>query len=172
MDYASQLQQYLKDYFEKLDFAVTHFSASNESQEYKACSFLLTNKKIIYRQAKITPAKLGQFVTIWKRNSEGITAPFDWNDEFDYFIVTVVREETMGQFIFPKNVLRDRGIISYLNKDGKRGIRVYAPTEIVKSKQAITTQQWQQNYYVSREINTEELKKRLHQLLNYCESTL
>lgn len=172
MDYASQLQQNLKDYFEKLDFAVTNFIASNESQEYKACSFLLTNKKIIYRQAKITPAKQGQFVTIWKRNSEGITAPFDWNDEFDYFIVTVVREETMGQFIFPKNVLRDRGIISYLNKDGKRGMRVYAPIEIVKSKQAITTQKWQQNYYVSREINTEELKKRLHHLLNYCESTL
>ncbi|MBU2061800.1 MAG: MepB family protein, partial [Bacteroidetes bacterium] len=52
------------------------------------------------------------------------------------------------------------------------GMRVYAPTEIVKSKQAITTQKWQQNYYVSREINTEELKKRLYHLLNYCESTL
>ena len=172
MDYASQLQQNLKAYFEKLDFAVTNFIASSESQEYKACSFLLNNKKIIYRQAKITPTKLGHFVTIWKRNPEGITAPFDWNDEFDYFIVIVIREEKMGQFIFPKNVLKDCGIISYLNKDGKRGMRVYAPTEIVKSKQAITTQKWQQNYYVSREINTEELKKRLHHLLNYCDSTL
>jgi hypothetical protein len=172
MDYASQLHQNLKAYFEKLDFAVTNFIASSESQEYKACSFLLNNKKIIYRQAKITPTKLGQFVTIWKRNPEGITAPYDWNDKFDYFIVIVVREDKIGQFIFPKNVLRDHGIISYLNKDGKRGIRVYAPTEIVKSKQAITTQKWQQNYYVSREINTEELKKRLHQLLNYCDSTL
>ena len=148
MDYASQLQQNVKAYFEKLDFAITNFSVASESQEYEACSFLLNNKKIIYRQAKITPTKSGQFVTIWKRNSAGITTPFDEEDDFDYFVITVIDNEKIGQFIFPKTVLNAKGIISHNNnKAGKRGMRVYVPSDVVFSKQAIQTQKWQADYF-------------------------
>ena len=44
-----------------------------ESTEYNACSYTVNGQKIIERTAKITPKKIGQFVTCWKRNIDGIT---------------------------------------------------------------------------------------------------
>ena len=58
-----------------------------ESKDYLAQTFQLDNQNIIFRKAKITPTKTGQFVTVWKRNGKGITAPFSVSDELDFIIV-------------------------------------------------------------------------------------
>jgi hypothetical protein len=42
-----------------------------ESLEYAACSFKLNSMSVKFRVAKITPTKIGQFVTLWKRVSKG-----------------------------------------------------------------------------------------------------
>lgn len=55
----------------------------------------------------------------------------------------------MGQFVFPKSVLADKGIITRKGKEGKRGIRVYSPWDIVTNKQAEKTQTWQTKYFLS-----------------------
>lgn len=102
--------------------------------------FELDGQKIIGRISKITPTKTGQFVTIWKRNKKGTTEPFDIQDDFEFIIIISKSGESIGQFIFPKSVLAEKGIISQDKKNGKRGIRMYPPWDTVTNKQAAKTQ--------------------------------
>lgn len=118
-----------------------------ESQDYNAYRFDLNSLKICYRTAKITPTKTGQFVTLWKRNKNGIIEPFDFCDEIDAVIISVSKENNLGQFIFPKTILLEKGVFSTKTKEGKRAIRVYPPWDQTSSKQAQKTQQWQLNYF-------------------------
>ncbi|MEQ1722257.1 MAG: MepB family protein [Pseudobdellovibrio sp.] len=101
----------------------------------------------IYREAKITPTKNGQFVTVWKRNSKGLTAPYDTSNKIDFYIITVKTKTKSGQFTFPKEVLIKQGIMSVKGKGGKRGLRVYPPWDKPQSKQAEKTQRWQLDYF-------------------------
>jgi len=119
-----------------------------ESAEYDACTFQLNGKSVIHRAAKITPTKIGQFVTIWKRNENGQTEPFHINDDFDFIIISTRNGDLFGQFIFPKSILLEKCIISSDKKQGKRGIRVYPTWDVTINKQAQQTQQWQIEYFV------------------------
>jgi hypothetical protein len=133
--------------FTPCGFNVTDLNVENESQEYGACTYKLNNKFIHFRVSKITPTKIGQFVSIWKRNGENITEPFDVFDKIDFIIITARKDDNFGLFIFPKSILVEKGIIKSNNKAGKRGIRVYAAWDIVENKQAKETQSWQKNYF-------------------------
>jgi hypothetical protein len=128
---------------------LTNLKLSTESLEYGACSFKLNDKKIQYRVSKITPLKTGQFVTIWQRNKDGITEPFDISNDLDFIIIAAKRDNNFGQFIFPKSVLAEKGIITKNNKEGKRGIRVYPPWDTVENKQAEKSQTWQTKYFLT-----------------------
>ncbi len=143
--------------YDKCKFTIANLFLNTESKEYSACSFELNNLKIIYRASKITPTKTGQFVTIWKRNENGITEPFNYEDHFDFIVITCIKDEQLGQFIFPKQVLTENGIISKNRKQGKRGIRVYPPWDEVQNKQAANTQLWQQKYFVELGKNEERV---------------
>ena len=135
--------------YDKCGFDLTDLKLNSESMEYGACSFGLNGNTIQYRVSKITPAKTGQFVTIWKRNKGGITEPFDIVDDIDFIIITSKSDDNFGQFIFPKSVLMNKGIITNNGKEGKRGIRVYPPWDIATSKQAEKTQGWQLKYFLT-----------------------
>lgn len=135
--------------YDQCCFEITNPKLNTESIEYGACSFELDSKKIQHRVSKITPTKNGQFVTLWKRNNNAITEPFDCSDEIDFIIITARSSDNLGQFIFPKSVLADKGIITQNGKSGKRGIRVYPPWDNPKSKQAEKTQSWQINYFLT-----------------------
>ena len=153
-----------KSVYNKCGFQLQNLVWNSESANYAACSFELNIYKIQFRVANITPTKIGQFVAIWKRNNEGITAPFDVADSLDFMIISVRDSENFGQFIFPKSVLVVKGIISQNEKGGKRGIRVYAPWDKPENKQAIKTQAWQINYFVEIRENSPvdfELVKRI-----------
>ena len=110
---------------------------------------MLNGKTIEQRISKITPTKTGQFVTIWKRNKVGITEPFENSDNFDFVIIIARNEDNLWQFIFPKSVLADNGIITRNGKIGKRGIRIYPPWDIATNKQAMKTQSWQMKYFLT-----------------------
>lgn len=158
--FESDLQLVEKSFYNQCGFQLQNLVWNSESTNYGACSFELNNKIIQYRVANITPTKIGQFVAIWKRNSEGITAPFDVSDSLDFLIISVRDSENFGQFIFPKSVLVSKGIISQNTKGGKRGIRVYAPWDKPENKQGIKTQAWQINYFVEiRENSLIDLEK-------------
>jgi len=134
--------------YDACGYNLTNLIENPESAEYGACSFELNEHKVQYRISKITPTKTGQFVTIWKRNEAGITAPFDFADEVDFIIISSRNGADFGQFIFPKIVLVEKGILSRNGEDGKRGIRVYPPWDLVASKQAEKTQAWQTKFFV------------------------
>jgi len=135
--------------YDKCDFTLTDPKLNSESAEYGACSFELNGKTIQHRVSKITPTKTGQFVTIWKRNKNGITEPFDISDDLDFIIITSKSGDNFGQFIFPKSVLANKGIITKNGKKGKRGIRVYPPWESTTNKQAEKTKIWQIKYFLT-----------------------
>ncbi|MBO9673636.1 MAG: MepB family protein [Sphingobacteriaceae bacterium] len=136
-----------------LNYQFRNLQIENESQEYAACTFELNRLKIKHRLSKITPAKTGQFVTIWKRNEAGITTPFHEQDEFDLLIISVNSADHSGHFIFPKNILVQHKIITAKGIEGKRGIRVYPPWDVVTNKQAEKTQQWQVPYFLQIDFN-------------------
>jgi hypothetical protein len=136
--------------------------AEKESEEYDAHTLSIENKNAIYRKAKITPTKIGQFVTLWKRIVNGTIAPFESTEAIEYVIVNCVNKEYNGIFIFPKNVLVNQGVFSTPLKEGKRAIRVYPPWDIAINKQAIKTQKWQLLYFVhTTNINITTLRKLL-----------
>ncbi|MEA5425630.1 MepB family protein [Arcicella lustrica] len=141
--------------YEPCGFNCTEPVLELESAEYGACDFKLDNLNIKYRVAKITPTKTGQFVTLWKRNKQGIIEPFRLDDEIDFFIISTRKDNHFGQFIFPKAVLYEKGVISDETKEGKRAIRVYPPWDDANSKQAQKTQEWQLKYFL--EIPEDEL---------------
>lgn len=141
------IERYLEIY-DDLNLKVVELTYEKESQEYGACRFLLNNLFICFRIAKITPTKLGQFVTLWKRSKDGPIAPFDINDPIDLFVIGVKSDTQEGQFIFPKQILFEKGYVSKNGQGGKRAIRVYPEWEKPVSAQAIKTQKWQMKFFV------------------------
>jgi len=140
---------------------ISGFKPETESKEYNASQFELNGLQIINRNAKITPKKVGQFVTFWKRSKNGPIEPFHENDSFDFFTVNVQANNQLGQFVFPKSVLIKKGIISTLQKEGKRAFRVYPAWDISKSKQAERTQKWQLEYFyhINDSIDFDRVRK-------------
>jgi hypothetical protein len=143
------------------DFKLTRFANESESREYDACRFHLNGLSVICRNGKITPKKTGQFVTFWKRDGHKPIAPFQDTDEVDFFVVNVRTKSRFGQFVFPRSVLIDKGIISTQVKDGKRAFRVYPSWDSVGSKQAEKTRKWQLEYFyeISGEVDFELVKE-------------
>ena len=141
-------QKYL---FEPMGMTSTDVIIEKESQEYGACQFKLQDHIVKFRTAKITPSKVGQFVTFWKRNKVGTIIPYDVQDQFDILIVNARHGNRFGYFIFPKHILLEHKILSKNEQDRKRALRVYPSWDIPKSPQAIKTQAWQLLYFF--EIN-------------------
>lgn len=128
---------------------ISNYQQDLESTTYNACSYEVDGEKIIERTAKITPKKIGQFVTCWKRNATGITQPFEYSDNFDFFIIKIFDDNFAGYFKFSKTALIKNGIISTEKKEGKRGFRIYPIWDKPTSKQAIKTQNWQLEYFIN-----------------------
>jgi hypothetical protein len=149
--------------YKQCGFACTDPTAAAESAEYGACSFTLDGLLVQFRVAKTTPVKVGQFVTVWKRNGNGPIEPFDIMDNINLFIISTRSGSNFGQFVFPKTVLLSKGILSGNGKEGKRAIRVYPPWDIATSSQAKKTQQWQSPFFLqmsgAQKINLDHVKQ-------------
>ncbi|GMU19528.1 MAG: hypothetical protein AMXMBFR12_07200 [Candidatus Babeliales bacterium] len=154
-----------KSLYESSGLLLHDYAVEKEGQEYNAASFKLNNYRIVFRVAKITPTKAGQFVTIWKRIENGPIMPFDTTDSVDFFIIGI-RENDQGQFIFPKQILVAQNYISRDGKGGKRAMRVYPPWTQVTSPQAQKTRDWQIPYYFEISTNNQEQIKRLSALFH------
>ena len=120
----------------------------DESADYGASEFTIKNFSVKFRVGKITPTKIGQFVTFWKRIGEGPILPYEFTDSFDFLVVSVRATNHFGQFVFPKAVLCEKGIISSGEKEGKRAMRIYPPWDTADNSQAKKTQAWQLQYFI------------------------
>ena len=149
--------------YESCNLECTEPLPEPESQDYNAYDFQINGRNIKFRTAKITPTKTGQFVTLWKRNKSGIIEPFDFSDTIDFVIISVRKNDLLGQFIFPKSVLLQKGIFSTATKEGIRATRVYPPWDETTSKQAQKTQKWQLDYFC--EINSKTDPDKIKNLL-------
>lgn len=147
MDFLTHFNILSEQVFDVCKFKVSKPQKEDESSEYHAHTFKVNNKSVHYRHAKITPTKVGQFATFWKRAPSKVIAPYDSSDDIDLLIVTVKAKNHLGQFVFPKSVLIKHGVISVNGKGGKRALRVYPPWDETESKQASKTQSWQLNYF-------------------------
>ena len=143
-----------------LGLIYTNLVQEAESQDYGACSFNLGQKFIKFRVAKITSKKVGQFVTFWKRVGNGPIVPYDITDSFDSLVVSVRNGDCFGQFIFPKDVLLQKGLLSKEGLGGKRAMRVYPVWDITDSSQAKKTQAWQLQYFVEIQPSFDKNKMR------------
>lgn len=158
----NQLLQFVKNtVYDIIGFPIKNITIEAESQEYDACRFNLNTQKIISRTAKITSKKTGQFVTFWKRINNGPIEPFTETDTFDYYVINTSQGDNIGQFVFPKDVLIRKGIVSTKEKEGKRAFRVYPSWDQPISKQAAKTQQWQLSYFylLIKPLDVEKVKK-------------
>lgn len=150
--------------YDKLSFDISEVHNEPEGKEYDACQFKLNGKKIICRSSKITPKKVGQFVTFWKRNKKGITEPFSEADQIDFYVINAKAKNHFGQFVFPKAELIHKGVLSTDSKEGKRGFRVYPKWDKIRNKQAEKTQKWQLNYFyeIGKTIDFERANELYH----------
>ncbi|MFH9075137.1 MepB family protein [Streptomyces alboflavus] len=140
--------------YDPLGFTCSQPVPEAESAEYGAHTFTLDGLDVRFRVAKTTPTKVGQFVTVWQRSEEGPIRPFDEADPVDLFVVSTrdgeqVDGEHFGQFVFTRDVLRARGIVSKGGVGGKRAFRVYPPWVVTTSRQAERTQAWQREWFLA-----------------------
>lgn len=140
--------------YKKAGFIFEKLKIEDESSDYGAADFSINNRSIKFRVGKITPTKVGQFVTFWKRIDKGPIIPYDVSDSFDFLIVSTRFQNHLGQFVFPKALLCQKGIISLSQNKGKRAMRIYPPWSKADNSQAKKTQTWQLNYFVK--ISNEE----------------
>lgn len=129
-------------------FSCSRPVAEAESADYGAHEFTLDGYSVRFRAARTTPTKVGQFVTVWKRSAAGPIQPFDAGDPVDLFVISTRDGRHFGQFVFPRDVLCERDIVSRGGSGGKRAFRVYPPWVTTTSRQARSTQVWQLNHFL------------------------
>lgn len=153
------IHEYENHILKNLNYSISDLQKDEECEEYLGYNFNTNNQLFKFRKAKITPKKVGQFVTLWKRNEQNITEPFHENDCFEYVIIATLDNANLGYFIFPKAVLIEKNIISSNIKEGKRGFRVYPKWCNPSIKQAIKTQNWQLEYFIEIIKNQPDLNR-------------
>lgn len=137
-----------------------------ESADYGAAALELEHQKVLFRVAHTTPTKIGQFVTLWKRHNEGTEIqPIDLADPIDYVFIAVFDTSNKGVFIFNKKILAQKDIISTNGKGGKRAMRVYAPWTKPLAKQAVQSQKWQIQHFLSMNSENETDLNLFHKIM-------
>lgn len=139
---------------------IKNLTKDKESEEYFGYDFQIDSLNIKFRISKITPKKVGQFVTLWKRNAENQIEPFRSDAIFDFYIVVAKQKDKFGFFLFPENVLSQKQILTTNQKKGKLGFRVYPNWTKTQTNQAKNTQLWQTEYFVDlTNNNLSEIEK-------------
>lgn len=83
-------------------------------------------KTIRFRVAKITPTKIGQFVTCWEKGANNINQPYHFDEAPDLLVITIFSDNNIfGQFVFSKDILLKKNILTSDLMKGKMAIRIY-----------------------------------------------
>lgn len=119
-----------------------------DNAEYGAAISEVGRSTVRFRVGKLTPTKVGLFVSVWRRAAGGSTEPFPTEGDVDGLVVTAREGDRFGAFVFPTEVLATRGIVSVRGAGGKRGFRVYPPWSATSNPQAKRSQGWQCDWFL------------------------
>ncbi|WP_300672131.1 MepB family protein [Soonwooa sp.] len=156
-----------KEVFEKIGYKISDLEQDNECEEYLGYNFRVKDFNIKFRKAKVTPKKVGQFVTLWKRNPQGETEAFNTNDDFDFYIIASESENRFGIFLFPKLALVKNKILSTENAEGKRGFRLYPVWDLPTNKQAEKTKLWQSEFFVNFADSKDKILNQINRIFDF-----
>ncbi|MBR9316035.1 multidrug transporter [Staphylococcus aureus] len=118
------------------------------NQDYEALTFSFKEETYQSRLAKKTPTKAGYFVTCWTKDENNCNQPYSKVEEFaDYLMIIVIDEELSGYFLFPRELLVEKGILTTFEHKGKMAFRVYPKWCNQLNKTAGQTQKWQCKYF-------------------------
>lgn len=129
-------------------FSLINYEFEQWNQDYEAFNFEFSGVDFKSRLAKKTPKKAGYFVAFWRKNETNKNRPFNFEESKDKLIINILDGSKKGQFVFPKELLFKKGIISSEKHKGKMAIRVYPIWEKDLNKTAISTQKWQIPYFL------------------------
>ena len=123
----------------------------SDNTGYGAATSTCGTAMIRFRVGKVTAAKVGLFVAVWRRSAAGGTEPFPADhpeaNDADTLVISVREAENSGHFVLPRSALVTHGISSLNGRGGKRGFRVYPPWSETANPQARKTQAWQSRYF-------------------------
>ena len=127
--------------------------------EYGAYDCIITNQSFKTLFAKKTPKKSVFFLALWKKDESNKNIPFNETDIENKLIISIQDESKIGQFVFPKKVLIEKGILQLKRHKGKMAFRIYPIWETSLNKTAQKSQAWQKQYFIdlSNDVNKEEL---------------
>lgn len=112
-------------YVNELLYAPHHLTIKNIQEEtqnadYGAGMFQLDSKSVRFRVAKITPTKVGQFVSFWEKDAANKNQAFSYENATDLLVINTFHTNgDFGQFVFPKEVLLQQNILKTANTKGK-----------------------------------------------------
>lgn len=162
----SGLALVVRDLFEPLGLVVVSETAEPDNAEYGGTLVGVVAQdfeagatgagetpgtEVRVRSGKITPTKVGLFVTHWRRTADGTTGPYGVHDSADTLLVTAAEDgphPARGIFVFDRASLVAHGIVERDGHGGKRGFRVYPPWSLTAPGQAARTQRWQVEHFV------------------------
>ncbi len=156
-----QLADAIKDVYHPSGMMIMNVFVEQESKDYGACRLELDNRKVVFRVAKTTPVKVGQFVTVWQRPHLGDSyVPFNSKDGVEFLVVSVSDTTHRGQFVFDKDILIQQGVMGNGGARGKGAFRVYAPWINPDNRSALKAKEWQCRYFFSQDsLDLEKVRK-------------
>ncbi|HAG42584.1 MAG TPA: mep operon protein MepB [Clostridium sp.] len=138
------------------NLVVTNLHEEKQNSEYAGGTFQLNHRTVRFRMSKVTPNKVGQFVSFWEKDENMQNQAFPYESAPDLLVITCITDNKLGQFVFPKEILLKKKILRTCLQKGKMAMRVYPIWDTPISNQAIETQKWQLLYFVNLS-NSEEL---------------
>ncbi|WP_141539972.1 MepB family protein [Bacillus cereus] len=142
---------------------ITNLKEEKQNAEYAGCLFHLNNKTIRFRKSKVTPNKIGQFVSFWEKDENMRNRAFPYEAAPDLLVITCIADNKLGQFIFPKEILLKEKILRTQSQTGKMAMRIYPVWDTTVSNQAKRSQTWQLHYFVDlSDINNLPIDKLLN----------
>ncbi|HGZ4925862.1 TPA: MepB family protein [Staphylococcus aureus] len=136
----------LKNIFSE-ESEVKDLTEEKYNQDYEALTFSFKEETYQSRLAKKTPTKSGYFVTCWTKDEDNYNRPYKIEEFADYLIVAVIDDELNGCFLFPRELLVEKGILASSKYQGKMAFRVYPKWCNQLNKTAGQTQKWQCKYF-------------------------
>ncbi|MEB7792166.1 MepB family protein [Enterococcus faecalis] len=145
-------QQLIQELLATISVKMTDLQLETQNSEYEGFTFIANNHTYRSRLAKITPKKVGYFVTFWEKDVSNKNQAYSYQESPDSVIITIIDGEKVGQFLFPKEILLQKSVLRYNDCPGKMAIRVYPTWVTGLNATARKTQKWQSQYFIDLSI--------------------